>query len=149
MKVQEQENIDVPLFEISSFTLYELDNNSLTTIMKGRSAVRYNDRYEVAKIDYTDNSKEYISNMKANRGVYRDDIIDLKGDVFYEREDGLTFKTDEATHNKQTNITYADRDFVSYRLNDRVTGTSLKYNNVLNTAQATVVQAVFQLQESK
>lgn len=149
MDVKKQEFIDVPLFEISSFTLYELDNSSLITIMRGDNAIRYSDRYTVTQMDYTDNSQEYISNMKANNGIYKDDIVELSGEVFYAREDGLIFETQEATYNKKTNITHTDRDFVSYRADDRVTGTSLKYNNVLNRAEATSVEAVYQLQESK
>ena len=140
---------DVPLFEISSFTLYELDTESLTTIMKGDRAVRYNNRYTVTKIDYTDNSKEYIANMSAKNGIYKNDIVDLIGDVVYAREDGLMFKTDKATYNKKTNIAYTDGDFISYRADDVITGTSLVYNNLLKTATAKKIAAKYQLQEGK
>ncbi len=149
MNIKQHKFIDVPLFELSSFTLYELDDSRLTTVMKGNKAVRYSNRYEVSQINYTDNSEKYISNMKANRGVYKNDIIDLKGKVIYTREDGLIFETDEAIYNKKTNITQSDREFVMYRGGDRVVGSFLKYNNILNSAVAKNITAKYQLQESK
>ncbi len=149
LNVKQQEFIDVPQFEISDFVLYELDTKSLTTIMRGETAVRFSDRYEVKQIDYTDNSREYISNMKANNGIYKNDIIDLEGEVFYAREDGIIFESEEATYNKKTNIATTKREFVLYRDEDRVIGTSLKYNNVLNKAKAQSVTAKYQLQEAK
>jgi len=149
LDIKQQEFIDVPQFEILDFVLYELDNSSLSTVMKGSSATRFSDRYVVKQIDYTDNSREYISNMKANNGIYKNDIVDLEGEVFYVREDGLIFESQEATYNKKTNITSTKKDFVIYRDNDKVTGTRLKYNNALNRSSAQEVRAKYQLQEEK
>jgi len=71
LDIKQQTFVDVPVLEISSFTLFELDTNKLRTIMNGDKAIRYADRYTVSNINFTDNSKKYIANMKANKGIYK------------------------------------------------------------------------------
>jgi len=149
LDIKQQIFDDIPLFEISSFTLYELNTESLITLMRGDKSVRYNNRYTVSNIDYTDNSKKYIANMRANNGIYKDTIVDLTGDVRYIREDGLVFETQKAIYDKKTNITYIENDFSSIGQDYKLDGRELKYNNILNTAIANRVTVTYQLKESK
>ncbi|SMP88921.1 Lipopolysaccharide-assembly, LptC-related, partial [Epsilonproteobacteria bacterium SCGC AD-308-P11] len=97
MHIKQQEFVDVPLFELSSFSLYELNKKGLNNTMIGTKGTRYSDRYTVENIDYTDNSEKFIANMKADNGIYKDDIVYLEGNVTYTREDGLVFFTQSAT----------------------------------------------------
>lgn len=147
MKIKQQKFVDVPLFELTSFTLHELNRVGLQTMMIGDSAVRYEDRYKVSNIDYTDNSKDYIANMKAKRGLYKDEIVDLEEDVVYTREDGLTFETQRAIYNKKTNITTSESDYRSYRGKNIINGSFVKYNNSLNRVESKNVRATYQLRE--
>jgi LPS export ABC transporter protein LptC len=144
---KQQAFVDVPMFSLSSFTMYELNNKGLITLMIGDEAVRYADRYTVKLIDYTDSSKDYIANMKANNGVYKDDIVYLDGDVVYYREDGLTFETQKAVYNKKSSIAQADGKYVFYMEKNRVIGRELKYNNSLERVQSKDVIAKYQLKE--
>ncbi|MCD6191295.1 MAG: LPS export ABC transporter periplasmic protein LptC [Sulfurimonas sp.] len=145
MNIKKQEFVDVPLFELTSFTLHELNTQGLQTMMRGNKAVRYADRYSVVDIDYTDNSKEYIANMRAKHGLYKDEIIELEDDVVYSREDGLTFETSKVHYNKKTSIAIADADYVSYRDKNIVNGSFVKYNNSLNRVESKNVTAIYQL----
>ncbi len=147
MKIKQQKFIDVPLFELTSFTLHELSRVGLETLMTGDDAIRYADRYTVSNINYTDNSKEYIASMKAKRGVYKDDIVDLEDDVVYAREDGLSFETNKAVYNKKTSIATADSDYTSYRGKNIVNGSFVKYNNSLKRVESKNVTATYQLKE--
>ena len=145
MDIKKQKFVEVPLFELKSFTLHELNRVGLQTLMTGDNAIRYSDRYSVLNIDYTDNSKEYIANMRAREGLYKDEVIELENDVVYSREDGLTFETSKATYNKKTNIAVADADYVSYRGKNVVNGSFVKYNNSLNRVESKNVTATYQL----
>ena len=151
MDIKQQEFVDVPLFKLTDFTLHELDENGLITLMKGDSAIRYSNRYKVVSIDYTDNSKKYIANMRADGGLYKDqkELLDLKGNVIYSREDGLVFETDEIMYNKKTSVVQTDKAYVLYRDSNRVVGTSLIYNNEKNIAESKNVVAKYQLKESQ
>ena len=147
LDIKQQEYRDVPLFEILSFTLYELNNVGLTTLMNGNKATKYSDRYAVSGINYTDNSKKYIANMKADNGLYRDEVVNLKGNVVYNREDGLFFETEELSYNKKTSIAYTDKKYILYRANDKVVGSSLTYNNLLNKIESKNVVINYEIKE--
>jgi len=148
LSLKQQDFIDVPLFELNQFTLYELDKVGLTTLMRGTNALRYSNRYVVKDMDYTDNSKEYIANMRATNGIYQENILKLDGDITYIREDGLTFTTDKVTYNKNTNIASTDSDYVLFQGDsNRVSGKSLYYNNVLNKIESKYVIAKYKIGE--
>ena len=115
MQLKEQSFEDVPLFELKLFTLYELDGFGINTLMSGDESIKYEDRYIVNNINYTDNSQKYIANMKANNGIYKENSVSLNGDIIYIREDGLTFKTEKAIYNKKEQLIRADTTFISYR----------------------------------
>jgi LPS export ABC transporter protein LptC len=149
LNIKQQEFKDVPLFNISSFTVYELNNKGLITFINGSQATRYSDRYTINDIDYTDNSKKFLANMKADYGVFKDKIVDLKGDVVYFREDGLTFETKEATYNKEASIARADSDFILFRDKNKATGTNLVYSNLDNKIDAKNIKITYQIQKSQ
>ena len=149
LDIKQKKFKDVPLFSITSFTMHELNQEGLITLMSGTKAVRYKDRYTIDVMDYTDNSKEYIANMKANKGVYKNEIVNLDGDVVYFREDGLTFETQHAVYNKKTTVARADGDYVLYRGNNKVIGNKLQYNNSKQRVKSKNVVAKYQIKESK
>ena len=145
MNIKKQKFDDVPLFELTSFTLHELNRVGIQTIMTGDNAIRYADRYRVSNIDYTDNSQEYIANMKARDGLYKDEVVELRGDVVYSREDGFAFETSKVVYDKKTTIAVADADYVSYQDKNIVNGSFVKYNNSLNRVESKNVTATYQL----
>lgn len=150
LNIKEQKFVDVPLFEISSFTMYEMDKVGLKTIMMGSSAVKYNDeRYVVKDMDYTDNAKAYKANMKADNGIYKEDLVKLNGNVIYVREDGLTFETQSVLYNTKTSIAISDTNYTSYKNNNIVTGSYIKYDNINNVVESKDVVATYHLGETR
>ncbi len=151
MNVKQQEFVDVPLFELMEFTLYELNQDGLVTIMKGNKATRYEDRYKVTNIDYTDNSKKYMANMRADKGLYKDknEVLDLKDNVIYNREDGFIFETEKINYNKVTSIAKTNKKYVMYKDDHKITGTSLIYNNSSNKIASKNIIAIYHLKEEK
>ncbi len=147
MKLKESKLDEVAQFSLSSFTLYELDKIGLITLMKGSEAIRYEDRYIVKNIDYSDNSKEYIINIKAKNGLYKGDIVYLDGDVKFEREDGLNFFSQEVTYNKITDIAVSEVDYVSYMGLNQVRGSEIIHDNKNNTIKSKNVYAIYDMQE--
>ena len=148
LHLKEQSFVDVPVFELNFFTLHELDIFGLSTLMTGDNSVKYDDRYLVTNIDYTDNSRKYTANMKADEGLYKDDTVVLSGDIVYIREDGLTFKTDKAVYDKKTEIIQTDSEFISFRTTNTINGSALKYHNDSQNIEAKNVTIKYQLKES-
>ncbi len=147
--IAEQDFVDVPLFELDSFVLHELNQEKLITIMKGSKTKRYADRYSVTNIDYTDNSKQLLANIRANTGLYKDtdNVVDLVGNVVYNREDGLVFESEEAIYDKKTSIAKTKKDYIMYRDENRVIGTSLVYDNANGKIKSKNVVAKYQIKE--
>ncbi|MEN4045145.1 LPS export ABC transporter periplasmic protein LptC [Sulfurimonas sp. ST-27] len=140
---------DVPLFELSDFTMYELDTHGLATILLGNTGTRYAERYEIKDMDYTDNSKKYIANMVSDLGVYKNEIVKLSGHVVYVREDGLTFKSQEALYNKKTADVVSNTKYTAYLNDNVVIGDYIKYNNITKKIYSKNVIATYQLKEEK
>ena len=149
LDIKKQEFIDIPLLDIDKFTMYEFDTEGLQTVMIGKRTLRYADRYTVEDIDFTDHSREFIANMKANEGLYKGDIVDLKGDVSYSREDGIAFKSQTLLYNMQTSIAITNDKFVSYKGVSTMNGTSLEYDSKLNKLNSKNVLIKYKLNEKK
>ena len=149
LKIKQQEFTDIPLLVIDNFVMYELQSGGLKTIMAGTKSFRYANRYTVDDVNFTDNAKEYISNMQANNGVYKNNIIDLKGDVVYKREDGLTFKSDTLIYNTKSSIAQTQDEYLAYRNQNSMHGVSFVYNALNNTMKSKNVTVKYQLKESE
>jgi hypothetical protein len=115
--------------------------------MQGSSATRYKNRYVVQDINYTDNSREYRANMKAKDGLYKNDIVTLKKDVHYQREDGISFETQKLIYNKKKAIAQSNVGYIAHFNDSIVKGSYIRYNNKNNTIYSKNVTAKIQLQE--
>jgi len=149
MNIKKQEFIDVPLFNIKDFTMYEINKEGLETLMTGEQSLRYADRYIVKKIDFTDNSKELIANMKADSGLYKNEIVDLDGNVTYIREDGLAIDAKNMRYNRKTFMAVTKEPFVAYMGDNKIYGTSLEYNAKEKKILSKKVEVIYQINEKK
>lgn len=149
LDIKKQEFIDVPLLDIDKFTMYEFNLHGLQTVMLGKRTLRYADRYTVQDIDFTDHSKDYTSNMKAKKGVYKDDIVNLEGDVAYYREDGLAFEAKTLLYDTKTATAKTDDAFTAYEGLSTMQGRTLKYNADKNTIYSKNVLIKYKLNEGK
>jgi len=147
LDIKQQTFNDVPIFELKQFTMYELDTKGLKTFMTGDSATRYENRYTVKDIDYTDNSKQMISNMKALDGVYKDEKITLSGDVVYTREDGLTFESQKVFYDKKSSIVTSNKGFTAYLDKNKIRGTYLRYNSITQKIYSKNIDAIYQIKD--
>ena len=149
LEIKEQAFVDIPLLEMSKFIMYELDTTGLQTFMAGNKSLRYANRYVVDEIDFTDNSKKFISNMKADLGVYKNSNIKLKGNIIYIREDGLEIKSKSMMYNTKTSVAKTDEEFEAYMGDNSMNGSSIIYNSEKKYLKSKNVTMTYKLQESK
>ncbi len=138
---------EIPLLELEDFKIIELGKDGLSSIMKGSTGLKYSDRYLINDLDYTDNTNKLIANIKSNHGVYKGEMIYLKGDVVYTRADGLSFRTQKAKYNQKTDIVVAQTKYVSYINEHRATGSWMQYNNALGKIKSKNIFATYKLKE--
>ena len=149
LNIKHQEFIDVPQLEVKEFTMYEFVLDGLKTFASGSSATKYDDRFIVKDINYTDKSKKYTANMHAKNAMYKDDKIILTDDVVYSRENGFIFKTQRVSYDKNSSTAISDVGYSAKIGKNVVHGTYIKYNNLLNKVYSKNIDAIYQLQESK
>lgn len=147
--VKTQQHSEVAQLDLSRFTLYELGQTGLQTVMSGEKGWRFSDRYEVEDINYTDKTKELAQNMTADFGKYRDNFMHLKGDVRYMREDGLKFFSNEATYNQKRSVARTKGDFEIIQDGNRVKGKNLFYQTDSGVTNASSINAVYTITEGK
>jgi LPS export ABC transporter protein LptC len=147
LDIKEQKVKDVPMLELENFESMELNEKGLSALTKGTKGIRYSNRYYVTDLDYTDNADEYMANIKSDSGIYKDDIINLSGNIVYKREDGFIFKTQKASYNTKTKIAESKTSYVSQMDGHIVNGSSIKYNNALGILDSKNVIANYKLKE--
>ena len=148
MRLKEQKFTELPLFELQNFALHELNTTALTTYMSGDSTLRFSDRYEVQKFYFVDNAKKYLANMQADYGIYKDSNISLHGSIEFVQKNGLTFQTQDAVYNKDTNLFRAQGSYTLFKDNNSFKGQDLYYYNKKNRVTSKDITAIYQLQES-
>ena len=147
LNIKEQKVQEVPLLELEKFKLTELDNKGLLSITEGSKGARYTDKYTIVDLDYTDNTDEFLANIKSNDALYKGDLIKLNGDVLYTREDGFSFQTQKANYNKKTKIAKSETRYVSYMGEHRATGSSIEYDNIRGIIKSKNIVANYKLKE--
>ena len=120
---------EVAEMELNKFTLYSLDATGLQNIMIGDKGFQYKDRLEVKDINYTDSSRRLLNKIQADNGSYDNiNIITLKGNVRYYREDGVHFHANKALLHQKEEIIDVVGPFTLNRGPDKVIGFDLFYD---------------------
>lgn len=142
-------NVSIPSLELNNFTLSELSANGLVSTMHGEQGIKHSDRYEIKYLNYTDNSGDYISNIKAGNAFYKETSLELEDDIKYFREDGLSFTTQKANYNKKTNIITSTTRFISHLNKNTIQGSNLEYDITKTILKSKNVIVNYQLKERK
>ncbi len=143
MKLQNGESVDVASVEVYRFNTHELSTSGLNRIIQGSKALIYQDIYIIKDVNYTDSTKDMLSNLTSNNGIYKNNVIDLDGNVVYKRSDGLTLKSNKLSYNEKTSVLKTDENYVMYRGKNEIKGKSFSLNNELDRFNSKNVQIVY------
>ncbi len=149
MDIEKSQQKEIALLDLHQFTVYELGQGGLQSIMKGSSGERFEKRYEVRDANFTDNTRPYIQNMQSDFALYDSQKIYLEQHVKYERADGLTFRSNEATYHQVKGIATTKGEFVIDQGADQVHGRALRYNTQTGVIKAKQIRATFTLNNRK
>lgn len=149
MEIEKNEKEEIALLDLNQFTVYELGQGGLQSIMKGSTAERFEKRYEVHDANYTDNSQAYIQNMRSDFARYEGKEIYLEQNVRYERVDGLRFLSNEAHYDQKSGIASTKGSFTLLQHGDRVKGRGLHYHSSSGHIKAKQVSGTFTINNRK
>lgn len=140
---------EVALLNMSNFTMYEMDKVKLTSMLMASDGARYANRYLLKDINYTDNSKELMANILSKNGIYKDELLTLNGDVFYKREDEITFKSQSATYDKKNSSFSTKENFEATMQKNVAYGSEIEYNNETKKLKSKDVYVIYKIEDKK
>jgi LPS export ABC transporter protein LptC len=147
VKTEKVKKSEVPLLELTSFTVLEYDDSGLNSTLKGTEGERYSNRYVVQNALFTDSSKKLLQTMQGDHATYQKKTLVLTDNVHYIREDGLKFDSDDLTYKEGKGIATTKGPFVIHQNNDRVDGNRLYYNVENGKMQAYRVRGSYTLNQ--
>ena len=145
LNIKQKEYVNIPQLEMEEFVLYEFDTKQIKTIMLGGSAKKYDDRYEVKNIDYTDNSNEKLSTLKAKNALYKDDVVYLDTNVTYTTGNDFLYKSSKAIYNKNKHTVVSDAIYTAYLGKNVAKGDYIRYNRAKNKIYSKNIDITYQL----
>ncbi len=136
---------ELPQFELDTFVIYEISPHKVDHFFEGEHGKRFSDRYEVHLAKFTNNEKMLLESISAENALYKNDIITLKGNVHYSREDGLEFRSNEGSYDQNRSVITTQGGFLITKENNKIEGTQLNYNLTLDTVSANRIRGSYQL----
>jgi len=117
----------VPLMELRDSDIYDITYDGVNSFLHSKIAKKYKDRYELFGVVSNKKEQGRIDNLRAKRATLKDDILTLKGNVFFKSSDNRTLKSDTVVYNLKKDILSSDKDFVSTYKKSRLKGSSFIY----------------------
>lgn len=147
LHVKSMSTDELASIELDDFAVYKMTPVTLETVLQGRHAKRYSDRYVVTDINLTDYAQGYRQNMLAAQGVYRAAVTTLEGDVRYAREDGVRFACDKARYDESSTEVRSIGPFRLSQNRDTIHGMDVIYNSTSGKISAEKVEGLYTVKE--
>jgi len=141
-----QDSGEIPKIELSDFTLYEISHQGIDHILSGSEGKKFDEYYVVTSAKFSDNTKNLFQSIRSDDAEYRNEIIQLDGNVHYVRADGLEFRSQEGSYDSKQSLVQTKGSFIITQNGNRIDGMSLLYNTELDTVSANQVHGSYQLQ---
>ena len=149
LSIKQPSNKEIAQVELHNFTMYEFDTEKLVDIATGKKALRYIDRDLLFDFVYNDNTNGALVSISANRGKYKNDTIDLKGQVLYTKSDGIEFKSEHVFYNRKKGYAKSDVPYVATMGKNRVRGKTLYYDLKKDLIRSKDIYAIYNIQNRK
>lgn len=114
--------------ELDKFALYEFNERGLEHFFEAEKGQKFENYYDIENGKFSSNSRSYFETIRSDYARYNEDSIHLKGNVLYEREDGLTFRSQDGEYNQNQSTIKTDHSFVITKGSSRVEGNHLFYD---------------------
>lgn len=134
---------EVAQLELINFTLYSMKPEGVENVLAGSLGQRFEDRYEVTNVTFSDATKSQMEVMHADRGLYREDRIDLSGNVTYRQEGGIEFQSEQAHYDLNDSVVTTPGAFVVTMNESRVDGERLYFQTKERHMKAENINATY------
>jgi LPS export ABC transporter protein LptC len=109
---------------------YSINQNGIYSLAKSSKIFRFNDHDEFYDIDVIRKKDDgVIDNLKARKGILKQNDLNVIGDVRYQDSNGVKFSSDEAKYNLKSKIFKSDTNFILKNNSTIIYGNSLVYQS--------------------
>jgi len=126
------------------FSLLEVKEKILGQQLLAKETIKYKTHLDFKEISLTD---EMGHNIKAQEGVYRDDIVYMKEHIRLTRTDGLAFTTESLNYNLNTKEMESFSPFTLELNESRIKGTNLQFYIKTKEIRADNIEATIYLSQ--
>lgn len=138
-------NQEIPQIELTTFALYEISGKGIDHVLEGAEGKKFADRYEITSAKFSDNTQRLFQSVSGTAILYKDNIVDVNGDVYYHREDGLDFRSREAQYNTKSAVISTQGEFKITQNANYVNGKKLEFNTRSDAVSADEIRGSYQL----
>lgn len=138
-----------PQIELNDYLLFEFDTQHLAAIAFGKKAQRFTDRDVLYDFVFNNNVKGKISTLTADKGVQKEAIIDLFGEVLYADTDIIEFESEHAVYDKNREYAISDVPYTGYMGKSSVQGRWLSYDLKKDFIKSKNIYVIYNIKEEK
>ena len=129
-RISEDIDKDIPLVVFEEPLMFTLTEDSVTKVVDASKAIKYKNRDEMFDaeviIKNTKENKKYnLEKLNAKMLISHGDILTLKNNVFYTRDNFMTLSTNKLYYNTKQKVAYNDIAF-----NGKYNGSTIKGTNL-------------------
>ncbi len=116
-----------PLMELEDSKIYNITSDGITAYLQSKVAKRYKNRYVLYDIFSNKKNDTKSEQLWAKKGVMKNDILTLLGNVLYKDSSGQILKSQKVIYNLKKDILSSDTFFVATYKKNKVRGSSFIY----------------------
>lgn len=118
---------NTPMMELEESKMYDITYQGIKAYLQSKIAKRYKDRYELYKIYTNKKDNNTYEKLWANKGILKDDILSLYGNVLYKDNEEQTLSSNRVIYNIKKDILSSNVPFKATYKNSVVIGSSFVY----------------------
>ena len=119
--------VNTPMMELEESKIYNITYEGITAYLQSRVAKRYKNRYVLYDIFSNKKDNTESEQLWAKKGVMKNDILTLLGNVLYKDSSEQTLKSQKVIYNLKKDILSSDTPFVATYKKSKVRGSSFVY----------------------
>ncbi len=119
--------VNTPLMELEDSKIYNITYEGITAYLQSKIVQKYKNRYVLYDIFSNKKDDTKSEQLWAKKGVMKNDILTLLGDVLYKNSSEQTLKSQKFIYNLKKDILLSDTPFVAIYKKSKVMGSSFVY----------------------
>ncbi len=119
--------VNTPLMELEDSKIYNITYEGITAYLQSKIVQKYKNRYVLYDIFSNKKDDTKSEQLWAKKGVMKNDILTLLGDVLYKNSSEQTLKSQKVIYDLKKDILLSNTPFVAIYKKSKVMGSSFVY----------------------